>query len=416
MALFEYIDIDAVISRLRTPHLLVISIAFTGIFASLMMLSVYAASASPLFASIDQFVLFADQTLSLDANTTISSGDIGANKTLNIGKDSTANGNLFADTIAIDKNTSINGNATFNKLTDTSAILGTKTTPISLPIAPLPVIAPFTIGTQDFTLSGTANTLPAGSYKDITVQKGSTLTLNGGTYNVNTLDLQEHATLIFTAPTTLNIQSKLRGRDHVSILNGSNAKPDDLHINYVGIKSKEDKGNQDDDAEMAQQIDPEDRADHDKGIIGRPVVFGDNAFLNAALLAPHASVIIGKDSTLRGQVLAGKIKAGKGFVGSRDAVFAKESDASKVIESGGAEFLSNEIIILMTDDATYTDAQRIADSVRGVIAGYIAPPQIYKIEVQTNTVVALDALINQINTAGDPHVQGATRNFILQAL
>ena len=61
----------------------------------------------PIFPNTDNFVIFAEQSVSFEEGTTISSGDVGTNNTLNIGKDTAINGNLFADKIEIGKNTTI---------------------------------------------------------------------------------------------------------------------------------------------------------------------------------------------------------------------------------------------------------------------------------------------------------------------
>jgi len=76
----------------------------------------------------------------------------------------------------------------------------------------------------------------------------------------------------------------------------------------------------------------------------------------------------------------------------------------------------NEIIVLFTDAATFSDAQRVADFVSGTITGFISLPQIYKIEVQTDMITELDSLITNLNEVGDSSVQAVTRNFILEAL
>lgn len=344
----------------------------------------------PLFPNTDHFVLFADQSLSLEENVTISSGDIGTNKTLDIRKDTIVNGNLFADTITIDKNTTINGNATFNKLSNSGEILGTKITPISLPIANLSAIQPSTTGTEDPTFQGAVNTLPAGNYRNITVQKDSTLTLLGGTYNLNAMELQEQSTLVFNAPIVLNIQSKLKGKDNISIFNGTGAKFNDLRINYLGAKGNAEDGD---------------------------VSFGKNSFLNFALLAPNASVTIGKDSILRGRVLVRKIKVGKGFIGSREAIFNKSSDPTKLItDTDNTKYFTNEILVTLSDQATFSDTQAIANLVGGRIIGFMESANTYQIEVSASTAQELTAKIQTIRNSGNPFIERVFRDYALEVI
>ena len=430
----------------KTPAILT-AIMFTGVsFAA-----VHNLPNPPVFPNTDNFVIFAEQNVSFEESATISSGDVGTNGTLSFAQNGTANGNLFADKIALAKGTTINGNANYNKISNNppagGEILGTKTTSVSLPIANLPVVQPFAIGTEDKTFSGNANTLPSGNYKNIIVQKDSTLTLSGGTYNLNILDLKERSTLIFTTETTINIQFKLRGRDNVSILNGQNAKPEDLHINYVGMRNEQgndrtkeqgndktieqgndktieqgndktiEQGNdgameQDDENEVMAFLDKQEKTDCQNRKIGRPIVFGKNSFLNFALLAPKANVIIGKDGTMRGQVLARKAKIGKNAIVSKDEVFSQPTDLSKIVTVDGEKYPVNEIIVVLEDIATFSDAKLIANYLHGSIVGFIPSPQIYKIKVSATSVAELDASISNLQNQNNPLVLFISKNIM----
>ncbi|MFA5830702.1 MAG: hypothetical protein WC878_02625 [Candidatus Paceibacterota bacterium] len=370
----------------------------------------------PLFPNTDTFVIFAEQSVSFEEGTTISSGDVGTNNTLNIGKDTAVNGNLFADKIEIAKGTTINGNASYNKINNKGEILGTKTKPVSLPIANLPTAQTFTVGTEDKTFSGNANTLPAGNYKNIILQKDSTLTLSGGTYNLNILDLREHSTLIFTAETTLNIQFKLRGRDNISILNGQNAKPNDLHINYVGTFPKQIKNEkQDDETEVMSFLDANEKADCKNRKIGRPIVFGKNAFLNFALIAPKANVIIGKDGTMRGQVLARKVRIERNGIVSKEETFERESDPTKIVEDNGEKFSGNELIVLFADSASFSDALSVAKSVNGTLSGFVPNPPTYKILLQTSDAVSVRNAVTVIINANNPLIEEVIPNYVSES-
>lgn len=146
---------------------------------------------TPLFNSLDNFILFAQEEIKLEQGVQVSSGDIGSNEKIDIEKDNIVNGNLFADKITLDKNTIVNGNVSFNKLKThrETKILGTQTKPVSLPIANLPEIPDFQIGTKDSKFQNQNNTLTSGNYRDITLEKNSRLTLSGGTYNIRKLEL-----------------------------------------------------------------------------------------------------------------------------------------------------------------------------------------------------------------------------------
>src|SRR3989338_3623456 len=322
-------------------HHIISAFAVGGLAAAM-----FSFNSQPIFDNTDNFVLFAQEEIKLEQGVQVSSGDLGSNGKIDIEKDSIINGNLFAKEISIDKNTIINGNASFNKLKlhKEVQILGTQTKPVQLLIANLPEIPAFNIGTQNFNFTEATNTLAAGSYRDIVVEKNSRLELPGGIYNLRKLELKENSTLIFNASTTLNIQFKLRGKDKVSVLPGLNLKPDDLKINYLGIKPKKEKEErEDDDDEINSEMDDKEKKDHKVGKIGRPAVFGKNSFLNFKLLAPKASVHIGKESMIRGQILARKIKIGKEGILSLKFYFSIPSKPEDLVEVEGIKLFINVV-------------------------------------------------------------------------
>jgi len=371
----------------------------------------------PLFPSTDNFVLFAQEEIKLEQGVQISSGDLGSNAKIDIEKDAIVNGNLFANEINVDKNTTINGNASFNKikLHKDAKILGTQTKPVSLPIANLPEIPDFSIGTQDFKFKGQDNSLAAGNYRNLTLEKDGKLVLSGGTYNLSKLELKENSIIIFNAPTTLNIQFKLKGQEHVVVLPGNNnIKPTDLVINYLGIKPKNEKEEkEDDDDEINAFHDNQEKKDYHERKIGRPVIFGKESFLNFKLLAPKASIKIGEFSTIRGQILARKVKVEKDSVLSKEISAIKEFDPTKVIiDSEKSVYPANEVIVNFTTDAAAADAQLVAEVVNGRIVGHIGFANAYQIQVPAATETELDVIINKIKSLNNSKVEGVFPNFI----
>lgn len=395
----------------KHSHYIISALAIVGItFAAMNFTN------PPLFQNTDNFVLFASEEIKLEQGVQVSSGDLGSNGEIDVEKDNIINGNLFADGITLDKNVTVNGNASFNKLKThkETKILGTQTKPVSLPVANLPEIPDFQVGTQDFKFTGQNNTLIAGNYRDIVIEKNSRFTLTGGIYNLRKLELKENSTLIFNSPTTLNIQFKLKGQEHVAILpTNNNLKPTDLVINYLGIRPKNEKEEkEDDDEEINALHDDKEKKDHKEGKIGRPVIFGKNSFLNFKLMAIKAGVKIGEASTLRGQILARKVKVGEGAILSQKLEFEKESDLTKIVEANGAKFLLNEIIILFENEVTENDIQVIASLVGGRVIGIIPMPKIYKIEVSTITVQELNNKIQIIKNLNSQLIIQVSPNFI----
>ncbi len=373
-------------------------------------------SQSPNLKPLSDFVLFASEELKLEKDIQVSSGDLGSNKNLDIQKDAIINGNLFADKITIDRNTQINGNASFNKLKiqKDAQILGNQIKPVSLPIANLPDIPDFSIGTENFKFQGQDNILSAGNYRDLILEKDSRLVLSGGIYNLRKLELKEKSVLVFSAPATLNIQFKLMDQKNVSILPGQNLAPQDLSINYLGIRPRYEKEEkEDDDEEIEGLLDENERKDCHEGKIGRPVIFGQNSFLNFKLLAPKTKVHIGESITLRGNIWGKEIHIGENSILSLGMVFVKELDPQKVIiDSEKSIYPVNEVIVNFANDATIVDAQSIAELIHGTIVGYISFANAYQIEVSAASEIELDVIIDQIKSLDNPKIEGAFPNFI----
>src|SRR3989338_2219833 len=340
-------------------HHIISAFAVGGLAAAM-----FSFNSQPIFDNTDNFVLFAQEEIKLEQGVQVSSGDLGSNGKIDIEKDSIINGNLFAKEISIDKNTIINGNASFNKLKlhKDAQILGTQTKPVQLPIANLPEIPDFQVGTQDFKFEGQDNTLAAGSYRNITLEKNSRLILEGGIYNLR-----------------------------------------------MGPKT----GREDDDDEINSLHDDKEKKDHKARKIGRPALFGKNSFLNFKLLALKASVHIGKESTLRGQVLARKIRIGKDSILSREEIFEKESDPTKLIAVDGVEFMANEIILLLTSASDISEAAEVAKFVGGSVTGSVSSIGLYKIEVNTNTATELQDVIGSIESASFSFVLSVSENALM---
>ncbi len=397
---------------IKTPHI-VSTLALSG-FAFIILTG----NGQPLFTNLDTFVLFAQGEVRLEKEVQVSSGDVGSNGKIDIEKDVIVNGNLFAKEIAIDKNSTINGNASFNKikLNEKAQIFGIQTKSVQLPIASLPSLPNFSIGVQDLKFIGQNNSLLAGSYRDIIVEKNSKLVLTGGAYNLRKLELRDDAVLIFDAQTVINIQFKFRGHNKIFILPGLNLKPDDLTINYLGIKPKKDKKeiHEDDDDEIEAEMDDKEKKEHKAGKIGRPVVFGKESFLNFKLLAPKVSVKIGEQTTFRGQIVARKVKMGKGSILSREKTVVKGAKPEDIVtDLNGGVYPVSEILINLTLDSTFEDAVEIASVINGRVVGVVSSINLYKVEVSVNTISGIESVLTVLQNLSDPRIEGVFRNFLV---
>lgn len=371
-------------------------------------------NAPPLFENLDAFVLFAEKEINFEKETQVSSGDVGSNKEITIGRNSIINGNLFVSIITLDKNTLVNGSASFNKLKTqkNTQILGSRITPVSLPIANIPNIPSFQAGTQDLTFTRQNNNLSQGNYRNITLDKNGSLVLMGGIYNISKLILKDNSTLIYSAPATLNIKEELKAQQGIAILSDQNLKLDDLLINYDGRENKKDKNNDSEDDGDDNGSNDEDVEDDNKNV--KPIEFGRNSFLNFKLLAPKTTVRIGDNTILRGQVIAKKIKVG------RESVISKEKTAVKIaktedtiIDPNGGVYPVNEILINLTPDSTFKDAVDIVSMVNGRVIGMVSSINLYQVEIPANTTPEIESILTILQNLADPRIEGVFRNFLV---
>lgn len=117
---------------------------------------------------------------------------------------------VVGDTIALRGNAKV-FNVYYNELINKrGVILGTKTTPLALPVLTLPALPSIMPGTQDVELKQKATrTLAPGSYGKITVKEGGTLVLTGGVYHVDTLDIRGKTDILFRGPSQLRVKNEM---------------------------------------------------------------------------------------------------------------------------------------------------------------------------------------------------------------
>ncbi|MBI2591700.1 MAG: hypothetical protein HYW34_03430 [Candidatus Brennerbacteria bacterium] len=340
----------------------------------------------PLFTNLNQFILVAEDKIELAENVQISSGDLAANKEISIAENNIINGNLFSDEIKIAENTTINGNISFNQLelTPSSKILGVTSSPVSLPIIQLPNIPDFPTGNQKLIINQTS-TINPGNFDEIEVKENITLTLTPGTYNLNKLKLENNSSLLFSGLTIINVQKELVIGKKVLIVSSlpstGSGQATDLQINI-----QEDKD----------------------------IDIGENSLLSFKLLAPNSQIDLGERITFRGQILARGIKIGEGSILSKEEFFTRKAEAlNLIIDDDGSHYPVNHIVVNFSSDATFLDAQDIANLVAGRIVGFTRSSNSYLIEVATQAPFELTNLINLIESQLNPQIEGVLRNYIL---
>jgi hypothetical protein len=90
-----------------------------------------------------------------------------------------------------------------------STILGANTSPMTVPHVALPAFPAVEAGTQKVTVGKNKTaTLAPGAYGDVRVGAGGTLIVSGGLYQVESIDLDAGATIVFHAATELRVRTE----------------------------------------------------------------------------------------------------------------------------------------------------------------------------------------------------------------
>ena len=146
------------------------------------------------------------------------------------------------------------------------------------------------------------------------------------------------------------------------------------------------------------------------------LTIGEGAFGSGIVRAPNANIVLGANSTWRGQLAAQRVILQEGSVVSATTRLEKPSDPDKVVEDELGTIIVNEIVVVLADGASIADAQAAADAAGGRLTGYIPNLDMAKIEVETETVDALLDLIDQLESAGLPFVEVAFPNGITEII
>ncbi|MBI2451250.1 MAG: hypothetical protein HYV52_02865 [Parcubacteria group bacterium] len=333
------------------------------------------------FRPIEDFVLFGKEGVHLSEDIQSLSGDIGSNKEIKIAEKSKIVGNLFSQEIKLTENTEIDGNITTQQLeqTSTTKILGTISKEISFPIAQIPDIPDFQIGTQDIEITQKDFILPSGSFRDIRVKENASLIM-AGIYNLRSLRLENNSVILFNGLTILNIRNSFElGQDIIVTPKLSSLSVKEIKINTL---------------------------------VSETIHIGNRSILGFRLIAPNAVVEIGEEGLLRGSIWAREVEIEKNALVSKEDSFEKESDPTKVVEDQGVKFIGNEILILFKNEATQSAIQQVVNLINGKVVGFIPNPLIVKIEVQTITLQDLNDKIQLIKNLNNPLIVGVMQNLL----
>jgi hypothetical protein len=173
-------------------------------------------------------VVLAVNSARTGTDVSVTSGDVVVNQlqtgptlgngfSLYIDRRSAVLGSIKADRIRIFQQTTIDGSAAFNQLTNDGTILGGQSSPLPLPVfSPLPPFheAVFRGTVQNITVAAsTTRVLTPGEYGDIVVATAGNIVFTGGEYTIRSIDATGDDTVFtFNAASEVRIANKLRTR------------------------------------------------------------------------------------------------------------------------------------------------------------------------------------------------------------
>jgi hypothetical protein len=162
-------------------------------------------------------VLLATNSIQLDRDTTIVSGDVIVNnatagpilgeKALSLDRNVTtpAGFKIAATSIDLDSQAIVHGDAYYNTLVNQGTITGSLFTPLALPVyAILPAVLVRPPGSSDVAIADNGSlSLDEGAYRNLTVGKNATLLLTGGGYAFQSISVAKGGTVRYAAPSDL---------------------------------------------------------------------------------------------------------------------------------------------------------------------------------------------------------------------
>jgi hypothetical protein len=281
------------------------------------------------------FVVFSNDMTWLKEQTTVVTGDVGANTrakhghsgdegndgdaddvTVRIGAQVTMlqpDSRVVGDTVRLSNKASVYNvvdNVLINK-SRKATVSGTITTPMTIPFLTLPTLPTVTPGTAAVEVAkGSTRTLGPGAYGRIHVSAKATLILTGGLYQMLSLDVDQAATVIFRAATEIRIKDELATGNKARLIadpasSGLTAK--NLVIYVAGS-----------DQRCIHNGEDEESNDH-----GGPTAahIGENNVVAANIYAPNGTIWIKSKTQAAGAFIGDDVRVGQNVTLTLDSAF-----------------------------------------------------------------------------------------------
>ena len=190
----------------------------------------------------------------------------------------------------------------------TSKVAGRISTPAALPLVALPALPAIAPGSSDVIVRrGRTLELEPGRYRRIQVEAKGTLILTGGLYQVESVDLDEQATMLVRGVTELRVKSEVSGAARVRILADRPGLDASSLVIYVAGQDAacghDGRGPDGDDGGPAA------------------VHFGVDSILQANIYAPDAMVWLKARTTATGAFIGRRVRIGEGVRLALDSAF-----------------------------------------------------------------------------------------------
>jgi hypothetical protein len=178
---------------------------------------------SQLSPGVGNAVLLATNSIQIDNNVVIVSGDLIVNNatagpvlgelalSLNNSVTTPAGYKLAATSVDLDNSAVVHGDVYYNTLSNQGTITGSLFTPLALPVyANLPMVFIRPSGSSNVTVSNNGQvTLDEGAYGDLVVGNGGTVHLTGGGYSFKSITFKNNGGLRYGAPADIVVNGRL---------------------------------------------------------------------------------------------------------------------------------------------------------------------------------------------------------------
>jgi hypothetical protein len=205
--------------------------------------SVSGQSRDPVSAGVRRAVLLATNSIQVDADAVVVSGDLVVNDeptspllgeaslAIDRGVVTPAGANVIADSIDIDRGATVGGDAYYNRLQNDGTLLGTRFSPLSLPVfSTLPQVLFSSGGTQFLSVpAGQTVDVAEGEYSILNVGVGGVARLTGQAYAFLSINILEGGSVVCTGPCSITVAMRVHS-DANTTFGGPDATRTVLHV------------------------------------------------------------------------------------------------------------------------------------------------------------------------------------------